>query len=58
MKKYKKFLVALGAACASAGVALQDGDLSSTEAITIALAFAGALGVYGVTNAPGDDTGN
>lgn len=47
----RKFLVALTAALGVLAVALSDGTVSTAEIIQIVIAFAGALGVYGVSNA-------
>lgn len=47
----KKFCVALIAALGILSNALADGHVSSSEWISVAVAFLGALGVYAVTNA-------
>lgn len=46
----KKFCVALVAALSLAGTLVADGSVSASDGIAIALAFAGALGVYKVEN--------
>lgn len=46
----RKFVVALAAALGVLGTALADGAVSSDEAITVALAFLGAIGVYQLPN--------
>lgn len=48
----RKFCVALVAALGITATALSDGTINASEWIAIALAFAGALGVYQATNAP------
>jgi hypothetical protein len=50
MAQYRKFLVAASAALGVAGTAVADGKLTAAEGIAIAVAFLGALGVYGVRN--------
>lgn len=50
MGNIRKFLVAISAASAVATAALVDAELTTTEAIQIALAFLGAWGVYRVRN--------
>lgn len=50
MKRYKKALIALGAALAVTGAALSDGAISSTELLQIGAAFLGSLGVYQAKN--------
>ncbi len=52
MKRIRKFIVAVGAACAVAATALEDGDVTTPEGIVIALAFLGAAGVYRIPNEP------
>jgi hypothetical protein len=52
MKSYAKFIVAAGAACATAAGLLADGELSSADTLAIVAAFIGALGVYLVPNTP------
>lgn len=47
----KKFMVALVAALGVLANALSDGHVTSSEWISVAVAFLGALGVYAVTNA-------
>lgn len=46
----RKFFVAVGAALGVAGTALADQVVTGPEGVAIALAFLGALGVYGVAN--------
>lgn len=46
----RKFLVALGAAAAVAVTVLADGHFSVEDGVSIAVAVAGALGVYRVPN--------
>lgn len=46
----RKFFVAVGAALGVAATALADQVVTAPEGVAIALAFLGALGVYGVTN--------
>ena len=46
----RKFLIALAAALAILGVALEDGNVTSGEWVQVAIAFVGALGVYAVRN--------
>lgn len=53
LKKYSKFLVALGAALGVAGVALADGNLSGSEILQIVVAFGGSLGVFQAKNTKG-----
>lgn len=48
----KKFLVALAAAVGVAIAALADGAISVEEGVSIAVAFAGSLGVYKAENGP------
>ncbi len=52
MKPYAKFIVAAGAACATAATLLADGELSGADTLAIVSAFIGALAVYLVPNAP------
>lgn len=52
MSTVRKALVALGGALVALAAALADGVVDSTEAITIAIGFATALGVYSVPNGP------
>lgn len=47
----RKFAVAVAAALGVAATLVADGSLSSSDWIAIALAFAGAIGVYRVPNA-------
>jgi hypothetical protein len=46
----RKFFVALVAALAELAVVLSDGTVTTSEWILVAIAFAGALGVYQVAN--------
>lgn len=48
--KYRKAVVAVGAAVAEIVRVTADGDLTTSEGIGIAIVVAGALGVYGVAN--------
>lgn len=48
----KKFCVALIAALAILGTALADGVVVASEWIQVAIAFAGAIGVYQAENVP------
>ncbi len=48
----RKFLVALAAAAGVAVTVLADGHFSVEDGISIALAVAGALGVYATPNKP------
>jgi hypothetical protein len=48
----RKFLVAAGAAAAVAVTVLADGHFSVEDGIAVALAVAGALGVYATPNKP------
>jgi hypothetical protein len=52
MSAYAKFLVAIGAACASAATVLADGEFSTADGMTIVAAFIGAIAVYLVPNTP------
>jgi len=52
VKPYAKFVVALGAACATAAGVLADGEFSTADALAVVAAFIGALGVYLVPNTP------
>lgn len=60
MSKYRKFWVALGAACTVLATCLSDGALDWQEVAAAVVAFLGALGVYAVPNqrgVPRDDRG-
>lgn len=46
----RKFVIALAAALGVLTVALGDGTVNLDEWLQIGIAFAGALGVYAVTN--------
>jgi hypothetical protein len=48
----RKFIVAAAAGLGVAGAALADGTIDPSEAVQIALAVLGALGVYAVRNDP------
>lgn len=48
----QKFCVALIAALGVAATAVADGTISTSEWVSIALAFIGAFGVYAATNTP------
>lgn len=50
INKYKKFIVALGAALVVLGAALSDGVLTMTEMVQVGAAFLGALGVFQARN--------
>lgn len=50
MSKYNKFFVALFVALGVLGTALSDGIVTPAEAVAVAVAFLGALGVRQVTN--------
>jgi hypothetical protein len=52
MSKYRKFLVALGAAVALVASALADGVFTSQETEAIVLAIVSAVFVYLVPNEP------
>lgn len=50
VKYAAKFVTALAAALAIAGVALADNSISPSEWVQIILAFLGAVGVYAIPN--------
>lgn len=52
IKRYTKFIVAIGAALGVVGLALADGSVDSAEVWQIVLAIGGALGVYAAPNKP------
>jgi hypothetical protein len=52
LSEARKAAIAIAAALAQAGVALEDGHLSAAEGVAIGLAFLAALGVYSVANKP------
>ena len=58
MSKYRKFLVALGAAVALVASALADGVFASDETEAIVLAVVSAVFVYLVPNDPVDGARN
>lgn len=51
MNKYGKFFVALSGLMATCAAALQDGVITGEEAVTVAIAFVTAIGVYLKKNA-------
>ena len=54
LQKYNKLWVALGAALAQVAVVLNDtvspNVITTSEWVTVAIAFVGALGVYAIAN--------
>jgi len=50
MKAYKKALVALSGVLVAAGVVLEDGSVSASEALTVVSAVFVAVGVYFAKN--------
>lgn len=52
MSKYRKLLAALGGVCAVLGTVLADGNVTTTEALSVASAIAAAAGVYFARNEP------
>jgi hypothetical protein len=52
---FRKFIVALAAALSVLGAGLSDGEIDSSEAVAVGLAFLGAYGVYRVPNAPAEE---
>ena len=49
-REYRKFLVAVSAALATLAAGLEDDVLTSTEGITVVIAFLAAIGVYAAVN--------
>ena len=56
MRVAKFIVAAVAAGVLALQVALSDNAITSTEAVTVALAVLGALGVYAVPNTPPDSS--
>jgi len=56
MRVAKFIVAAVAAGVLALQVALSDNAITSTKAVTVALAVLGALGVYAVPNSPPDES--